>query len=248
MGVQFIDGAEIQIPRDEDRPAVALILVERGFDVDGGLKNEFRHAVAGRGGMLIDPQTLPTPAAGLRRGGQTDPVLHKGEEKGRAQPVPPMVIHDPHQSGGAERIGRRGVEIDHDSRGSLDSGPEEKEAALALRHRRRIFADRFRSSFKENNAPVVTVHIAVQDTGRHAGDFIDHPHGQGAVDRSAFWQDEIAITQETGLDFWGVRWRQEPTDGTGSVGRRTRWCRETDACHANRWAARSAHVSDRGWR
>ena len=107
MGVQFIDGAEIQIPRDEDGPAVALVLVERGFDVDGRLEDEFRHTVPRRGGMLIDPQTLRTPAAGLCRGGQADPILHEGEQKGRAKPVPPMVVHVADQPGGAERVGGR---------------------------------------------------------------------------------------------------------------------------------------------
>jgi hypothetical protein len=186
--MKFIDGAEIQISRNEDGPAVALVLIERGFDVDGGLEDEFRHAVPRRGGMLIDPQTLRAPAAGLHCSGQADAVLHEREEKGRAQSVPPMVIHVTDQPGGAQRIGRRGIEIDHHSRRSLHSGPEEKEAALALRHRRRIFADCFRSSFQQNDAAVVAVHIAVQHTGRHAGDFIDHADRQGTVDRSTFWQ------------------------------------------------------------
>jgi hypothetical protein len=105
--MQFIDSAEIQIPRDEDRPAVALVLVERGFNVDGGLEDEFRHAVARRGGMLIDSQTLRAPAAGLRRGGQTNAVLHEREQKSRAQPVPPMVVHVADQPRSAEGISGR---------------------------------------------------------------------------------------------------------------------------------------------
>ena len=69
-----------------------------------------------------------------------------------------------------------------------------------LRHRRRIFADRFRSPFQQHHAPVVAVDIAVQHTGGHSRHFIDHPHGQGTVDGASLGKDQVAITRETSLD------------------------------------------------
>ncbi len=176
MRLQFIDGAEIQIARDEDGPAIALVLVQRGFDVDGGLENQFRHAVAGGGGMLVDPQTLRAARVRLRRSGQADSVLHERQHKSRTETVPPMVIDNTHQAGGAQGVGGRGIQIDHHAHRGLDPGPEEKEPALTLGHRGRIFTDRFRAAFEENDAAIVTIDIAVQDTGRHARHFIDHPH------------------------------------------------------------------------
>ena len=173
---------------------------------------------------LIDRQLLLcAPAAGLRARwpNQSRLARARGERRRRAGPTNDYPRPPPIRT--CRGIGGRGIEIDHDSVRGLDPRPEEKEAALALGHRRRIFADRFRSSIEKHHASVVAIDIAVEHTGRHAGDFIDHPHGQGAVDVLAFWQDQIPIPDQTGLDFRCVRGRQEPTDGTGSARRWSRW-------------------------
>ena len=159
MGMQFIDGAEIQIPRDEDGPPVALVLVERRFDVDGGLQHDFRHAVSRRGGMLIDPQTLRAPAAGLSPWQSQCASCTIERRKAAPEPVPPMIVHDPARPEVPKASAAGELRLMTTPVRGLHPRPEEKEPPLSLGHRRRIFADRFRATIEEHDAAVIAIDI-----------------------------------------------------------------------------------------